>query len=87
MFLRFDVPPIFCDKYFYGLMCYCAQENCLARKDMIAMEKAIAERLGYLQRYKVVLTTDVSLAVDIALYIMLHFCDSIVVFDLCESDN
>jgi len=43
---------------------------------MIAMEKAIAERLGYLQRYKVVLTTDVSLAVDIALYIMLHFCDS-----------
>ena len=46
---------------------------------MIAMEKAIAERLGYLQRYKVVLTTDVSLAVDIALYIMLHFCDSIVV--------
>jgi len=33
------------------------------RKDIIAIEKAIAERLGYLQRYKVVLTTHISAAV------------------------
>ena len=33
------------------------------RKDIIAMEKAIAERLGYLQRYKVMLITAVVLIV------------------------
>jgi len=33
--------------------CYYIQENCRVRKDNIEMEKAIAERLGYLQRYKV----------------------------------
>jgi len=36
------------------ILYFIIKENCRARKDIIAMEKAIAERLGYLQRYKVV---------------------------------
>jgi len=36
------------------------QENCRLRKDIIAMEKAIAERLGYLQRYKVLYYNNVT---------------------------
>jgi len=35
--------------------CWHVEENCRARKENMAMEKAIAERLGYLQRYKVIL--------------------------------
>lgn len=33
------------------------QENGRMKGDMIAMEKAIAERLGYLQRHKVMFTS------------------------------
>ena len=31
----------------------CIQENAKLLRDMAAMEKAVTERLGYLQRYKV----------------------------------
>ena len=41
--------PLWC-----GLTCVpIIQENTKLKNDMIAMEGAVAERLGYLQRYKV----------------------------------
>jgi len=45
----YEIIMVFCSL----LLTAAVQENCRVRKDIIAMEKAIAERLGYLQRHKV----------------------------------